>query len=535
MTILIQALQFILSLSLLVMIHELGHFTFARIFGVRVNKFYMFFNPRRSLVRAKKINGKWQVRFFAKNVIENQKMAMDANGNPLLWEDDKDEKVRSRYEKKQPLTAEEWDEIEAKYNFGRPITRRQGHPKFTIIEPEDLPLLADDDWRKYPETTEWGIGWLPLGGYCAIAGMVDETTTADQLGSTPHPWEYRAQPTWKRLPIITGGVLVNFIGALIIYSGVFHHWGQDYMPLESAKYGMQFSDAMLSEGFVQGDKIIRIGDRVPDSRADLVNWMVVDGEHDVQVLRGQDTINLTLSDGFERKILADQGTMFCDFRFPFVVQDLLPDGPAAKALMMAGDSIIGVGGKSMYIYQDIVAELPQHAMDSVDITFVRAGETHTVRVFLGDEAKLGVYMKMPNEFLAIKHIDYSLIESIPAGIHYGWETLANYVKQFRLVFTKEGAQSLGGFATIGSLFSPIWDWHSFWLMTAFLSIILAFMNIIPIPGLDGGHMLFVLWEMITGKKPGDKFLEIANNIGFYLLLALLIYANGNDILKLFMK
>ena len=323
MTILIQALQFIL----------------------RVNKFYMFFNPRRSLVRAKKINGKWQVRFFAKNVIENQKVAMDANGNPLLWEDDKDEKVRSRYEKKQPLTAEEWDEIEAKYNFGRPITRRQGHPKFTIIEPEDLPLLADDDWRKYPETTEWGIGWLPLGGYCAIAGMVDETTTADQLGSTPHPWEYRAQPTWKRLPIITGGVL------LIIYSGVFHHWGQDYMPLESAKYGMQFSDAMLSEGFVQGDKIIRIGDRVPDSRADLVNWMVVDGEHDVQVLRGQDTINLTLSDGFERKILADQGTMFCDFRFPFVVQDLLPDGPAAKALMMAGDSIIGVGGKSMYIYQ----------------------------------------------------------------------------------------------------------------------------------------------------------------------------------------
>ena len=189
----------------------------------------------------------------------------------------------------------------------------------------------------------------------------------------------------------------------------------------------------------------------------------------------------------------------------------------------------------MYIYQDIVAELPQHAMDSVDITFVRAGETQTVRVFLGDEAKLGVYMKMPNEFLAIKHIDYSLIESIPAGIHYGWETLANYVKQFRLVFTREGAQSLGGFATIGSLFSPIWDWHSFWLMTAFLSIILAFMNIIPIPGLDGGHMLFVLWEMITGKKPGDKFLEIANNIGFYLLLALLIYANGNDILKLFMK
>jgi regulator of sigma E protease len=365
--------------------------------------------------------------------------------------------------------------------------------------------------------------------------MVDETTTADQLGSTPHPWEYRAQPTWKRLPIITGGVLVNFIGALIIYSAVFHHWGQDYMPLESATYGLHFSDVMLSEGFVQGDKIIRIGDRVPDSRADLVNWMVIDGVHDVQVLRGNDTVNLTLSDGFERKILADQGTMFCDFRFPFVVQDLIPEGPAAKALMMAGDSVIGIGGKPMNIYQDIVAELPQHAMDSVDITFVRAGETHTARVFLGDEAKLGVYMKMPDAFLAVKHVDYSFWEAIPAGIRYGWETLGNYVKQFRLVFTKEGAQSLGGFATIGSLFAPVWNWHSFWLMTAFLSIILAFMNIIPIPGLDGGHVFFVLWEMITGKKPNDKFLEIANNIGFYLLLALLIYANGNDILKIFLK
>jgi len=535
MTILIRALQFILSLSFLVMIHELGHFTFARIFGVRVYKFYMFFNPKRSLVRMKKINGKWQVKFFAENVYENQKVVMDANGNPLVWEDDQDPKIRRKYEKKEPLTAEEWEEIEEKYNFGRKITRRQGHPKFTIIEPEDLPLLDDDDWRKYPDQTEWGIGWLPLGGYCAIAGMVDETTTADQLGSTPHPWEYRAKPTWQRLPIITGGVLVNFIGALVIYAAVFHHWGQDYMPLESATYGMQFSDVMLSEGFVQGDKIIRIGDRVPDSRADLVNWMVVDGEHDVQVLRGNDTVNLTLSEGFERKIIADQSTAFCDFRFPFVVGDLVPEGPAARALMMAGDSVIAIGGKDCYIYQDIVAELALHALDSVDVTYVREGEEQTVRVFLGDEAKLGVYPKSPAEFLEVKHIDYGFWEAIPAGIHYGWETLGNYVKQFRLVFTKEGAQSLGGFAAIGSLFAPVWDWHSFWLMTAFLSIILAFMNIIPIPGLDGGHMLFLLWEMITGKKPNDKFLEVANSIGFYLLLALLIYANGNDIVKLFMK
>ena len=533
MSILIRALQFILSLSLLVMIHELGHFAFARLFGVRVNKFYMFFNPKRSIVRLKKINGKWQVRFFAENVIENQKVAMDANGNPLLWEDDPDEKVRRRYEKKEALTAEEWDEIEEKYNFGRKITRRQGHPKFTIIEPEDLPLLDDDDWRKYPETTEWGIGWVPLGGYCAIAGMVDETTTADQLGSEPHPWEYRAQPTWKRLPIITGGVLVNFLGAMIIYSAVFHHWGQDYMPLESATYGMQFSDVMLSEGFAQGDKIIKIGDRVPDSRADLVNWMVVDGEHDIQVLRGTDPVHLTLSEGFERKILADQGTTFCDFRFPFVVKDLIPEGPAAKALMMAGDSVIAVGGKPCYIYQDVVQELSLHALDSVDITYIRAGETRTARVFLGDEAKLGVYPKMPAEFLAIKHIDYNVLEAVPAGIHYGWETLANYVKQFRLIFTKEGAQSVGGFYAIGSLFPSAWSWYAFWNMTAFLNIILAFMNFLPIPALDGGYILFILVEMITRRKPSDTFLEKANEVGFWILIALLVLANGNDLLRIF--
>ncbi len=534
MSFLIRALQFILSLSFLVMIHELGHFTFARIFGVRVNKFYMFFNPGRSLLRAKKINGRWQLRFFAENVPENQKVAMDADGNPLLWENDPNEKIRKRYAKKEALTDEQWDDIEVLYNFGRKITRRAGHPKFTIIEPEDLPLLADDDWRKYPETTEWGIGWLPLGGYCAIAGMVDETTTAEQLGSTPHPWEYRAQSTWKRLPIITGGVLVNFIAALVIYSAVFHHWGQDYMPLENATYGMHFSDAMLSEGFVQGDRIVKIGDRVPDSRADLVNWMVVEGEHHVQVLRGNDTISLTLSDGFEQKILADQSTAFCDFRFPFVVADLIADGPAARGLMMAGDSVIGVGDKPCFIYQDVVAELQQHACDSVTITYVRAGERQTTRLFIGDEAKMGVYPKSPSEFLAVKHVDYGVWESIPAGVSYGWQTLVNYIKQFRLVFTKEGAKSLGGFAAIGSLFAPVWDWHSFWLMTAFLSIILAFMNIIPIPGLDGGHVFFLLWEMITGKKPSDKFLEVANTIGLYLLLALLIYANGNDIIKFFM-
>lgn len=548
MTILIRVLQLILSLSLLVMIHELGHFTFARIFGVRVSKFYMFFNPYISLFRMKKINGKWHFKFFARNVKEAQKVALDSEGNPLLWENDADEKTRKKYEKMDALTDKEWEEIERDYNFGRPLLHK-GHPKYTPIEEEDLPLLSDDDWRKYPETTEWGIGWLPLGGYCAIAGMVDETTSADQLGSQPKKWEYRAQSTWKRLPIICGGVLVNFIGAFIIYSAILWHWGTDSLPLRNASYGLQFSDELLDEGFQQGDNILLVGEREPESVKDLVNWMVIEAEHDVTVLRGNDTIRLTLSDNFDQKVLAAGGANFIDFRFPFVIDSVRPDMSASMAYrqelqedstvikvaqpLMKGDSVIAVAGVATPCNYDVVAELKKHASEQIEITFVRSGEQMTNLLVPNDEGEIGVIQRAGGYFLETVHRDYSFLESIPAGCAFGWNTLVNYVKQFRLVFTPEGAKSLGGFGAIGSLFPPMWDWHAFWLMTAFLSVILGFMNIIPIPGLDGGHVLFLLWEMITGKKPSDKFLEIANNIGFYLLLALLIYANGNDIIKLF--
>lgn len=532
MTILIRVLQLVLSLSLLVVIHELGHFTFARIFGVRVNKFYMFFNPQFSIFRCKKIHGKWQFRFFAKNVVENAKVLLDADGNPVLYENDRDEKVRKRYEKQKPLSEEEWERIERDYNFGRPIARHQGHPKFTIIEEEDLHLLDDSDWRKYPETTEFGLGWVPLGGYCAIAGMVDETTTADQLGSKPKPWEYRALPTWKRLPIIIGGVLVNIIGAFIIYSAILCHWGESYLPIENAKYGLYYPETMLQEGFEQGDRIVQVGDRIPETTSDLVNWMVIEGEHEVRVLRGTDTVDIQLSENFDQNILAADGR-FAEIRIPFVVNEVLPDGPADKAGMLPGDSVIGINGKMVSYYQDITAELQKHPCDSVTLIYERAGERGFARMFIGDEARIGVSVHTAPYYLEVKHIEYGFFESIPAGIRYGWKTLVNYAKQFRLIFTKEGAKSLGGFGAIGSLFPPLWDWHQFWMMTALLSIVLGFMNILPVPGLDGGHVLFLLWEMITGKKPSDKFLEIANNIGFYLLLALIIFANANDIIRFF--
>lgn len=499
MTILIRILQLILSLSLLVMIHELGHYTFARIFGVRVSKFYMFFNPQISIVRMKKINGRWQVRFFAPNVPDAAVEKTDANGKPVL--------------------------------------DKKGNPEMRPMTDAERAALPEDDWRRYPETTEWGIGWIPLGGYCAIEGMVDETTDADKLSAEPQPWEYRAKSTWQRLPIICGGVLVNFIGAFIIYSCILGYWGTDVIPLESARYGMHYSEEMLHQGFRQGDRIIRVGDRTPDTRADLLNWMVIEGQHDITLVRENkltqrvDTVQLQLSDDFDQHVLAAGGSSFIDFRFPFVIAEVTPNGAADKAGLLPGDSLVSVDSVPTPCFQDVSQELSKFACDSVRLQFVRNGEPCEATLFLGDEAKMACAVVGADAYLQSRHTDYSFFEAIPAGIRFGWETLGNYVKQFRLVFTPEGAKSLGGFATIGSLFPEQWNWHAFWLMTAFLSIILGFMNIIPIPGLDGGHMLFLIWEMITGKKPSDKFLETANNIGFYFLLALLIYANGNDIYK----
>lgn len=492
----IQALQFILALSFLVMIHELGHFTFARIFKVRVEKFYMFFNPRFSIFRMKKLGGKWRFRFFAPNVESNMVENKDEAGNPVL--------------------------------------DKKGKPTYRPMTDEELNALPEDDWRREPDNTVWGIGWLPLGGYCAIAGMIDETKGADGLPSEPQPWEYRSKKTWQRLPIIIGGVLVNFIAALIIYSAILFHWGQEYIPVENARYGMQYADVLVNNGFQQGDCILQIGDRVPDTQKDIVEWLIIDGVEQVTVLRNNtDTIILTMPADLGQQVLESGSAGLTDFRFPFIVNSMVPDGAAAKALMQPGDQIIAVADVPTPAYQDVTAQLPNYACDSVSLKLQRGNETLIVRTYLGDEAKLGVYVETPANLLETRKISYGFFQSIPAGISYGWNVLVGYVKQFKLVFTKAGAKSLGGFGTIGSLFPPVWDWHAFWMMTAFLSIILAFMNIIPIPGLDGGHVFFLLWEMITGRKPGDRFLEIANNIGFWLLLLLLIYANLNDILKFF--
>lgn len=472
----IQAIQLILALSFLVLIHELGHFTFAKIFHVRVEKFYLFFNPKISIVRFKKFGGKWHVKFFAKN--------------------------------------------------------------------------EDEEWDKYPDNTEWGIGWLPFGGYCAIGGMVDETHKTEDLSAEVQDWEFRSKPAWQRLLIILGGILVNFIGALVIFTMLIWHWGQDTLPLRNVTNGLYYSQILLDEGFEQQDKILLINGEEPPTLSDAVQAIIIEGKQDVTVLRGEDTVSLQLSEDLGTRYLAMQNEFdkaerersradesYVKRRYvlvaewiPFVVDSVLPDNAAYFAGIQKGDSIVAVSGVPTPCNIMLTEELQHHPCDSISIDYYRQGELQTTRAFLGDQCKLGIVPKIEFE---IEHTDYNFFEAIPAGIAYGWDILVMYVKQFRLVFTKEGAQSVGGFGAIGSMFPATWSWYAFWHMTAFLSIILAFMNFLPIPALDGGYILFLLVEMITRRKPSDKFLEKANEIGFWVLLALLILANGNDILKFF--
>ena len=473
----IQAIQLILALSFLVLIHELGHFTFARIFGVRVEKFYMFFNPKFSLVRFKKFDGKWHFKFFAPN--------------------------------------------------------------------------EDKEWDAHPETTEWGIGWLPFGGYCAIAGMVDETHSTDDLAAEPQEWEFRSKPAWQRLLIILGGILVNFVGALVIFAMLLWHWGSDTLPLRNINTGLYYSQIMVDEGFQQQDKILLVDGEEPETLNDAVQAIIIEGKRNVTVLRGADTIQLVMSEDLGTRYLAQQNafdkierekkradksyqkrryTLLSEW-IPCVLDTVMPEMAGAYAGLQEGDSIVSIAGEPTLCNAQMVDELQRHPCDSVAIEYYRAGEKHTTKAFIGDQCKLGIAVKW--DIFELEHTDYNFFQAIPAGIRYGWDILAMYVKQFRLVFTKEGAQSLGGFGAIGSMFPSVWSWYLFWHMTAFLSIILAFMNFLPIPALDGGYILFLLVEIITRHKPSDKFLERANEIGFWLLLALLIFANGNDILKLF--
>lgn len=492
-TFLIRLFQLILSLTILVVIHEFGHFLFSRLFKVRVEKFYAFFNPRISLVRVKKINGKLRVKFFAPNVPDSyeEEHRKNENGEDLV-----------------------------------------------IYKPIDLDSLPEDDWRRYPENTEFGVGWVPFGGYCKIAGMIDESMDVASMQQAPKQWEFRVKPAWQRLLIMVGGVLFNLILAFFIYSMVLYKWGDSYIPAQKLNNGLEFNGYAKSLGFQDGDIILKTDD-IPVISLDGDMYRAIAKAEKVTVLRNSAELELAMPEelslfDFTRK------EPFFSVLSPMTVDSIIAGGGAAKAGLLVGDTILSVNGSRASTWTsfqkviDYIRSESETALVNHKLTLVisrPAVGLDTLTVTSDENFRIGI-THYSDEY-SVEEIEYGFMESIPAGIKYGWNTLKSYVSDFQYVFTKEGAKSIGGFGTIGSIFPAQWNWHAFWLMTAFLSIILAFMNILPIPALDGGYVLFLIVEVITGKKPGDKFLEKANTVGMLILLALLVFANLNDILRLF--
>ena len=489
----IKFIQLVLSLTILVVFHEFGHFLFSRLFGVRVEKFYAFFNPRFSLFRIKRVNGKIRVKFFAPNV-------------PESYEEEK----HFNYEGKEEIT----------------------------YKPVDLDSLPEDDWRRSPENTEFGVGWVPFGGYCKIAGMIDESMDIAAMKQEPKPWEFRTKSAGQRLLIMVGGVLFNLILAFFIYSMVLCKWGDSYIPAQGLKHGMEFNEHAESLGFRDGDVIIATdGKATREFDGDM--YRAIAKASKVTVLRNGQKVDLDMPDDLS---LFDftRTVPFVSILSPMTVDSVVAGNGAYNAGLLAGDTILEVNYQKACTwtsFQTILSDLRTRAENNyVDrnllVVIGRPGVGRdTLYVTADDNFRIGI-VHYTDEYEPVE-LEYGFFSSIPAGISYGCNTLKSYVGDFRYVFTKEGAKSLGGFGTIGSIFPEKWNWHAFWLMTAFLSIILAFMNILPIPALDGGYVLFLLVEVVTGKKPGDKFLEVANTIGMIILFGLLIFANLNDILRLF--
>ena len=442
-TFLVKALQLILSLSILVLVHEFGHFIFARIFKVRVEKFYLFFDPWFSIFKFK-------------------------------------------------------------------------------------PKNSD---------TEYGVGWLPLGGYCKISGMIDESMDKEAMAQPPKPYEFRSKPAGQRLMIMVAGVLFNFLLALFIYSMVLFTWGDTFLPLKNVKAGMDYSETFHNVGFQDGDILLKADDTELERFGEDYFRRVLNAQT-VTVLRGGVETVIPIPEDMAQRVMRDKKG-FASYRFPMVVRELgkteSGESPAAVAGLQPGDSIVSINGIVTPSFYEVGEVLAQNKDKDVLVGFYRAGIPQTLTLHTDTAGKMGIYSVSPFDMYQTVTRKYGFFESFPAGVMLGVNTLKGYVSDMKYVFTKEGASSLGGFGTIGSLFPAEWDWHSFWMKTAFLSIILAFMNILPIPALDGGHVMFLLYEVIARRKPSDKFLEYAQVTGMFLLFALLIYANGNDIFRFFFK
>jgi regulator of sigma E protease len=405
---------------------------------------------------------------------------------------------------------------------GAPVLDKNGKEQDEIIPLEEL---SEDNWNKYPGTTTWGIGWVPLGGYCAISGMVDETTSVKDLQKEPQPWEFRSKSTLQRLLIMVGGVLMNFVLAFFLYSVIVFKWGDNYIPIDRTP--LYFGEVAHNAGFQDGD-ILLSADGKHLTRYDELDLFCIIKSEEVTVLRSGQEQTLRLPEDFKLKILSSK-MPFADFR-QSAVDSVIAGSFAEQSGLQSGDRIIAINEDNSSSFSAFSALLSKAANSEVALTVLRGDEKINLTTKVDGDGKIGFYPLIPE----VRTSDtYNIVTAIPAGFKVCFRKLAFYVLQLRLVFTKEGMQNIGGFGAIGNMFPPQWSWPDFWNMTALLSIILGVMNLLPVPALDGGHVLFILYEIITRRKPSDKFLEKAQYIGMILLIALMLYANGNDILRLF--
>lgn len=441
MEIIIKILQLILSLSILVVVHEFGHFIAAKIFNTRVEKFYLFFNP--------------------------------------------------------------WFSI-FKFKF---------------------------------KGTEYGMGWLPLGGYVKISGMIDESMDKEAMKQPPQPWEFRSKPAWQRLIIMLGGVIMNVVLAVVIYISMLTYYGEEYLPTnEVNKYGISADSLAQEMGFRNGDKIISLDNIYIDDFQKIPMNLILNEAKTAQVVRDGKTIDIKFPEGSLSKLIKHKSPVFLTVRIPFIADRFSENSVAENAGMMKGDTVIGLNGNIVKYFSEFREEIQLHKNEEVIIDIKRNEDTLHLPMTLGEDGFIGVYPKGDlSDFFDLKEQRYTLVEAIPAGFKKTWNGIGNYLKQLKLLFSPEvkAYESIGGFGTIASIFPPEWHWESFWRLTAFLSIMLAILNILPIPALDGGHVTFLMYEIIARRKPSDKFLEYAQIVGMVILFSLLIWANGNDIIRAF--
>ena len=447
---LIRALQFMLAISILVLLHEGGHFFFAKLFGIRVEKFFLFFDP---------------------------------------W--------------------------------------------FHLFQ-----------FKPKKSHTTYGIGWLPLGGYCKIAGMIDESFDKEQMSKPAQPWEFRTKPAWQRLLVMIGGVLVNFLLALFIYAMILFAWGDSYIPLKNMTHGMKFNTEAKALGFKDGDILIGTEKR-PFKEFGVDLYRDLSEAKKVDIVRNGKPMTIALPGDLNMLGMLKSDPTFVSPLIPAEVDSVVPQSPADKAGLKKGCTIVSLNGKPIDSFNSFryeigrlddlltVAKSSQDSLKvrSVTLVYSQGNRQDTVKTMLNADLTMGFNTKSIAGLYQRETIEYGFWESFPAGASYGMGVLKGYVDDMKYVFSADGAKSLGGFGAIGSLFPPTWDWYMFWRMTAFLSIILAFMNILPIPALDGGHVLFLLYEMITRRKPSEDFLIKAEYVGFALLILLMLVANLNDILR----